>query len=176
MFLIVKKFGIQNTSFKRLKTRGIFNRLQSEDLPHKSGIKTGQIQQPLSRCLSEDLPHKSGIKTKTHEDGFYHLLSEDLPHKSGIKTLVRTFSCYYRSEDLPHKSGIKTEFPMISLTSLCCRKTCPTNRGLRLVCQKQIMREVRSEDLPHKSGIKTLPTGSAIACSGVGRLAPQIGD
>lgn len=44
MFLIVKKFGIQNTSFKRLKTRGIFNRLQSEDLPHKSGIKTVTIR------------------------------------------------------------------------------------------------------------------------------------
>ena len=40
MFLIVKKFGIQNTSFKPLKTQEIFNRLQSEDSPHKSGIKT----------------------------------------------------------------------------------------------------------------------------------------
>ena len=40
MFLIVKKFGIQNTYFKLLKTKEIFNRLQSEDLPHESGIKT----------------------------------------------------------------------------------------------------------------------------------------
>ena len=32
--VMVKKFGIQNTSFKRLKTRGIFNKLQSEDSPH----------------------------------------------------------------------------------------------------------------------------------------------
>ena len=64
MFLIVKKFGIQDTSFKRLKTRGIFNRLQSEDLPHKSGIKTKSVLGVLNAGMkSEDLPHKSGIKT-----------------------------------------------------------------------------------------------------------------
>ena len=63
MFLIVKKFGIQNTSFKRLKTREIFNRLQSEDLPHESGIKTTTAQPKNVLYMSEDLPHESGIKT-----------------------------------------------------------------------------------------------------------------
>ena len=63
MFLIVKKFGIQNTSFKPLKTQEIFNRLQSEDSPHKSGIKTSQSPLVCIRGGSEDSPHKSGIKT-----------------------------------------------------------------------------------------------------------------
>ena len=63
MFLIVKKFGIQNTSFKRLKTREIFNRLQSEDLPHESGIKTIPLSPTHPSRKSEDLPHESGIKT-----------------------------------------------------------------------------------------------------------------
>ena len=63
MFLIVKKFGIQNTSFKRLKTREIFNRLQSEDLPHESGIKTRLLAIFYTPKKSEDLPHESGIKT-----------------------------------------------------------------------------------------------------------------
>ena len=65
MFLIVKKFGIQNTSFKRLKTKEIFNRLQSEDLPHESGIKTYPSRTSHILHMSEDLPHESGIKTKT---------------------------------------------------------------------------------------------------------------
>ena len=63
MFLIVKKFGIQNTSFKRLKTEEIFNKLQSEDSPHKSGIKTKLLVTSLDLVKSEDSPHKSGIKT-----------------------------------------------------------------------------------------------------------------
>ena len=63
MFLIVKKFGIQNTSFKRLKTEEIFNRLQSEDSPHKSGIKTQPVKLQRKQKRSEDSPHKSGIKT-----------------------------------------------------------------------------------------------------------------
>ena len=41
---MVKKFGIQNTSFNSLKTEEIFNKLQSEDSPHKSGIKTHRLQ------------------------------------------------------------------------------------------------------------------------------------
>ena len=57
MFLMVKKFGIQNTSFKRLKTKEIFNRLQSEDLPHKSGIKTLKLNQLVRYDQSEDLLH-----------------------------------------------------------------------------------------------------------------------
>ena len=88
MFLIVKKFGIQNTSFKRLKTRGIFNRLQSEDLPHESGIKTLRDIHKLRVILSEDLPHKSGIKTLQVLLLYDLILSEDLPHKSGIKTVL----------------------------------------------------------------------------------------
>ena len=63
MFLIVKKFGIQNTSFNSLKTEEIFNRLRSEDSPHKSGIKTTNITVNINCFLSEDSPHKSGIKT-----------------------------------------------------------------------------------------------------------------
>ena len=63
MFLIVKKFGIQNTSFNSLKTEEIFNKLQSEDSPHKSGIKTVRSQPLRWRVVSEDSPHKSGIKT-----------------------------------------------------------------------------------------------------------------
>ena len=60
---MVKKFGIQNTSFNSLKTEEIFNRLQSEDSPHKSGIKT-YFSETFSKLLkSEDSPHKSGIKT-----------------------------------------------------------------------------------------------------------------
>ena len=69
MFLIVKKFGIQNTSFKRLKTREIFNRLQSEDLPHESGIKTTKGPKANVAYLSEDLPHESGIKTFVFNKG-----------------------------------------------------------------------------------------------------------
>ena len=86
MFLIVKKFGIQNTSFKRLKTREIFNRLQSEDLPHESGIKTPQLVLPHSVLGSEDLPHESGIKTLLSSTLQSAWKSEDLPHESGIKT------------------------------------------------------------------------------------------
>ena len=64
MFLMVKKFGIQNTSFKRLKTEEIFNKLQSEDSPHKSGIKTAVFKPFVCPVRSEDSPHKSGIKTE----------------------------------------------------------------------------------------------------------------
>ena len=60
---MVKKFGIQNTSFNSLKTEEIFNRLQSEDSPHKSGIKTGILASNKITNESEDSPHKSGIKT-----------------------------------------------------------------------------------------------------------------
>ena len=63
MFLMVKKFGIQNTSFNSLKTEEIFNRLQSEDSPHKSGIKTTVAEAEERHAASEDSPHKSGIKT-----------------------------------------------------------------------------------------------------------------
>ena len=83
------------------------------------------------------------------------------------------------SEDLPHKSGITTVPNNPRRIRLNCRKTCPTNRGLRPVCANarnaaslvgrlapQIgdydrTRRVRriglrqSEDLPHKSGITT---------------------
>ena len=58
---------------------------------------------------SEDSPHKSGIKTKLASSKSFGLKSEDSPHKSGIKT---PFSPQVRvlglSEDSPHKSGIKT--------------------------------------------------------------------
>ena len=63
MFLMVKKFGIQNTSFNSLKTEEIFNKLQSEDSPHKSGIKTRLSSLATMMSSSEDSPHKSGIKT-----------------------------------------------------------------------------------------------------------------
>ena len=36
----------------------------SEDLPHKSGIKTDMVVAMLLAYWSEDLPHKSGIKTQ----------------------------------------------------------------------------------------------------------------
>ena len=36
--------------------------------------------------VSEDLPHKSGIKTNSRKEGEWRKQSEDLPHKSGIKT------------------------------------------------------------------------------------------
>ena len=62
MFLIVKKFGIQNTSFKRLKTRGIFNRLRSEDLPHKSGIKTKKQQFIGSFFSRKTCPTNRGLR------------------------------------------------------------------------------------------------------------------
>ena len=40
---------------------------KSEDLPHKSGIKTPRVFVDLAISGSEDLPHKSGIKTLTEE-------------------------------------------------------------------------------------------------------------
>ena len=108
---MVKKFGIQNTSFNSLKTEEIFNKLQSEDSPHKSGIKT-----QVTRCrlhgagCRKTRPTNRGLRPyncKHHDD---NLLSEDSPHKSGIKTeSSRVASTSLRSEDSPHKSGIKTE-------------------------------------------------------------------
>ncbi len=40
-----------------------FNRAQSEDLPHVSGIKTNLQTLLVPNPVSEDLPHVSGIKT-----------------------------------------------------------------------------------------------------------------
>ena len=41
-----------------------FNRVQSEDLPHESGIKTALSLSLDTLVQSEDLPHESGIKIK----------------------------------------------------------------------------------------------------------------
>ena len=41
-----------------------FNRAQSEDLPHESGIKTHQLGDIVVILKSKDLPHVSGIKTR----------------------------------------------------------------------------------------------------------------
>lgn len=40
-----------------------FDRVQSEDLPHSSGIKTLNCCFMIDPYTSEDLPHVSGIKT-----------------------------------------------------------------------------------------------------------------
>ena len=42
-----------------------FDRVQSEDLPHSSGIKTMTHHRIQKSDSSEDLPHSSGIKTAT---------------------------------------------------------------------------------------------------------------
>ena len=108
MFLMVKKFGIQNTSFKRLKTRGIFNRLQSEDLPHKSGIKTN-----LLACVLVPISRKT------------------CPTNRGLR---QTFSFLYyrfnRRKTCPTNRGLRRR-NLKEIEMLVRRKTCPTNRGLR---------------------------------------------
>ena len=42
------------------------------------------------------------------------------------------FFDWVQSEDLPHESGIKTYVRQLLQTRQPSRKTCPTNRGLRL--------------------------------------------
>ena len=42
-----------------------------------------------------------------------------------------------------------------STVNLLCRKTCPTNRGLRQSSLHYLYHLIQSEDLPHKSGITT---------------------
>ncbi|EEZ72111.1 hypothetical protein NEICINOT_03508 [Neisseria cinerea ATCC 14685] len=56
------------------------------------------------------------------------------------------------------------------------RKTCPTNRGLRLEATNTLIKTDMSEDLPHKSGITTSNEYDIPFSFLVGRLAPQIGD
>ena len=83
--------------------------VESEDLPHKSGITTSGI-------LS--IFHSHEVGRLAPQIGDYDLLpfritwastSEDLPHKSGITTVQNLPSNdVARSEDLPHKSGITT--------------------------------------------------------------------
>ena len=87
---------------------------------------------------------------------FNRAQSEDLPHVSGIKTLSPSvFDTKFPSEDLPHVSGIKTESLCAKLFAVACRKTCPTNRGLRHADFLILPFVLSSEDLPHQSGIKT---------------------
>ena len=132
MFLIVKKFGIQNTSFKPLKTQEIFNRLQSEDSPHKSGIKTSSTTCGARSGSRKTRPTNRGLRR------FPVLLWQTLigrktrPTNRGLR-----LGCQYP----PNK-------PL-------CRKTRPTNRGLRQIRRQLINFNLMSEDSPHKSGIKT---------------------
>ena|GEM_PF-5889745 len=87
---------------------------------------------------------------------FNRVQSEDLPHESGIKTaLSLSLDTLVQSEDLPHESGIKTYQAVGYKDFRFRRKTCPTNRGLRLKKMLQGLHARQSEDLPHESGIKT---------------------
>ena len=77
-----------------------------------------------------------------------------------------------QSEDLPHSSGIKTHLAGSFCIPTDGRKTCPTNRGLRLDDVLLRSEAFASEDLPHKSGIKTICATYKTLFGYVGRLAP----
>ena len=153
MFLIVKKFGIQNTSFKRLKTRGIFNRNVSEDLPHKSGIKTPRHCRCCDSICRKTCPTNRGLR------------------RSGVVVLHYSVS----RKTCPTNRGLRHKWGKVCI-GVFGRKTCPTNRGLRLLRALSLTCQLTSEDLPHKSGIKTVTIRGDVRLLDVGRLALQIGD
>ena len=153
--------------------------MKSEDLPHKSGITTLTITRASSSSSSEDLPHKSGITTHNPIPPASRYSRKTCPTNRGLR---RIFQCRSlrrsQSEDLPHKSGITTsgavhiqrciyvgrlapqigDYDTIKGFYGCfqfCRKTCPTNRGLRRRNSTHLFIFNLSEDLPHKSGITT---------------------
>ena len=126
----------------------------SEDSPHKSGIKTFLKHVICYALRRKTRPTNRGLRRSSSSTLDRRSLSEDSPHKSGIKTTDANVSITSsESEDSPHKSGIKTSKCCPACT-LSCRKTRPTNRGLRQFCSVITQRSV-SEDSPHKSGIKT---------------------
>ena len=152
--------------------------MQSEDLPHKSGITTqssgradtctfvgrlapqigdydqGLIYYEANYNVGRLAPQIGDYDRTYHRPIASKLnMSEDLPHKSGITTQCSSAShTACQSEDLPHKSGITTS------------------------CNLQCVRVMKSEDLPHKSGITTYSVPRFCVHRLVGRLAPQIGD
>lgn len=69
-----------------------------------------------------------------------------------------------QSEDLPHSSGIKTLSQSSNRWSMSRRKTCPTNRRLRLVYVALSAFFDKSEDFP-LIGLQAFQT-----TSNVGRL------
>lgn len=63
----MKIFGIKNSAYKYMILQGENKRVQSEWLPHSSGIKTLLFWGCLMHHLkSEWLPHSSGIKTQSY--------------------------------------------------------------------------------------------------------------
>ena len=83
---MVKKIFNYFQHCRCLKTLRFFDEMQSEDLPHKSGITTVVAPHMARLARSEDLPHKSGITTSIPLRDLFAFKSEDLPHKSGITT------------------------------------------------------------------------------------------
>ena len=64
-----------------------FNRVQSEDLPHVSGIKTTLTQSTHTKqSCRKTCPTYRGLRLTEAAERITELTSEDLPHVSGIKT------------------------------------------------------------------------------------------
>ena len=110
----------------------------------------------FDRVQSEDLPHESGIKTRDCvRSQRTHLSRKTCPTNRGLRLQHLTNStCIFVSEDLPHESGIKTVSCAFILISFSGRKTCPTNRGLRQLIRLEETHQLSRKTCPTNRGLR----------------------
>ena len=105
----------------------------SEDLPHKSGITTSICYECEHFDMSEDLPHKSGITTTLNTNGSVGLCVGRLAPQIGDYDFISSVQLNHLkvgrlAPQIGDYDGCGRKYQQMRLS----RKTCPTNRGLRL--------------------------------------------
>ena len=109
----------------------------------------------MTRRSRKTCPTNRGLRQICKGDKPCASMSEDLPHKSGITTQISVdIPRFFVGRLAPQIGDYDALIPDL-IRALYCRKTCPTNRGLRPTMGCYPPHVCVSEDLPHKSGITT---------------------
>ena len=104
-------------------------------------------------------------------------MSENLPHKSGITTFAvarKSLSSFVGK--LAPQIGDYDKLVATTTIAITSRKTCPTNRGLRLR-HFSLLNFIQSrKTCPTNRGLRLFLATNIALPTAVGKLAPQIGD